>query len=876
MNGTDDLRPGPAADEADAAARGLPPGTLLEGRYEVKALLDADGAGGVGAVYRVHDRDSGRDVALEVLLPSLFARPEVARRFGHAAGVARELVHERIARVLEAGVDRETGLRFFTREILEGLTLRQWLDERKWLGEAVKPEAALEIARQILEALAHAHGKTIRHGDLRPENVLIVPGARLAIQVLGFGIASLREAAGPAPTGVPSGAAAYVAPELRAGGAGADARADARADLFSAAAILQELLTGEPPTGRSRKPGEGRADLPPELDELVLAGLEAAPEWRPPSAGAFLDDLAKVRALVDRRRGLARPGGRRRALAAGGALALVLLGAAAAGAWRAGYFGPGRDRPAEERAAPAEALLRDDPTRIALEPGEVYCGVADSTELTVVLDLAGTQALHPEAARKGLGGLAIAAPEGAPYEVLEVRFPPSTRSVDLGGGPVPVYEGEVALKALIRVRPGAPARAETGIRASYPIRAVPAAGASGAPFAPHERLVAFEIVVRPVDDVAGALADLAGEVERLKEAVAGAARAPESTDLAALRGAGESARRRLDRVRTRMQTGARRLAERLPEEAAAIDRALEELRKRAVEDDLVALEDELARGAPFSALLEADEALADLRAVGERLRRAPGPLDATVGELEAVIERQKESAREVLRLEEERARAERLARKDRLALRKLADEAEDLARRSAAVEELLRVQLGAVVLPALLAWVRVDLEEVARGLRQDDTGISVRDLQMEVLRNLVRTKAELERAVDVRGEGRDAALRRVELKVLAKIQEDLLKGTERWVMDIRLAGQAPGAFQRRWLARLASQQGNVADLVRKLAETAPALAALVADAEAAESALVDVDTGDWTAAEERGLADARRRQSAVLSGLERAAAAPGR
>lgn len=147
-------RTGDAGAISDAQAQTLAPGAVLAGRYEIRALL---GAGGMGAVYRGRDRDRGADVALKVVLPSLLAREKALERFKQEAEIMLQLAHEAIVRVYDVGADRERGIRFFTMELLEGMSLRQWLDAKKQARETVDPKEALEIVRQLLEALRYAH-----------------------------------------------------------------------------------------------------------------------------------------------------------------------------------------------------------------------------------------------------------------------------------------------------------------------------------------------------------------------------------------------------------------------------------------------------------------------------------------------------------------------------------------------------------------------------------------------------------------------------------------------------------------------------------------------------------------------------------------------
>ncbi len=338
------LRTGPAGAAADEAACGLRPGTLLKDRYEIRALL---GAGGMGAVYRAHDRERGADVALKVMLPSLLAREKAAERFRHEAEVMLRLAHQGIVRVFDVGEDRAIGVRFFTMELLEGMSLREWLEEKKRAGEAVDPAEALEVVRQILDALRYAHQTTV-HRDLKPENVFLVADphapadAAPRAKVLDFGIAKLQSASQFTSTSMALGTAYYMAPEQQLDAA----KVDRRADLYSVCVILYEMLTGKLPVGRFNTPAEERRSLPRALDAVILRGLAPEPEKRPETAERLLAELGTIRALVER--GAGGRGGR--GLRIGIAAAVVAIVTAVPGV----YLGFIRPRAAERERGPGD------------------------------------------------------------------------------------------------------------------------------------------------------------------------------------------------------------------------------------------------------------------------------------------------------------------------------------------------------------------------------------------------------------------------------------------------------------------------------------------------------------------------------------------
>ncbi len=242
----------------------LSPGTRL-GSYEILILL---GAGGMGEVYRARDNKLGRDVALKVLPPALAANSERMGRFQREAQVLASLNHPNIAAIY--GLEESGGTRALVMELVEGQTLAG----RAKRGP-VPLDEALNIARQIAEALETAHEKGIIHRDLKPENIKVTPEGK--VKVLDFGLAKAMDTAGSSaedlshsPTlsaegtkaGVILGTAGYMSPEQARG-----KPVDKRTDIWAFGCVLFELLAG-----RRAFPGE-------TLSDCVAGVLGKEPEW---------------------------------------------------------------------------------------------------------------------------------------------------------------------------------------------------------------------------------------------------------------------------------------------------------------------------------------------------------------------------------------------------------------------------------------------------------------------------------------------------------------------------------------------------------------------------------------------------------------------
>ena len=147
------------------------------GHYEVVSEL---GSGGMGVVYRAHDTRLGRDVALKLVRADLVADKELMTRFGHEARILASLNNPNIAAI--HGLEQQDGSTFLVLELVEGETLAERLKKK-----AMDVREALEVCRQIAEALEAAHEKGIIHRDLKPGNVKITPAGK--VKVLDFGLA---------------------------------------------------------------------------------------------------------------------------------------------------------------------------------------------------------------------------------------------------------------------------------------------------------------------------------------------------------------------------------------------------------------------------------------------------------------------------------------------------------------------------------------------------------------------------------------------------------------------------------------------------------------------------------------------------------------
>jgi len=267
----------------------------LAGRYTLVREL---GRGGMATVYLGTDVKLGRGVAIKLLAPATRAYLG-SDRFQREVLLAAQLSHPHIVPLFEA--DEADGLLFYVMEYVEGESLRERLSRHGPLAV----DDAVRMAAEVGDALQYAHENGVIHRDIKPENILLSRGHAL---VSDFGIAKLMEergsAEGPALTGagIAVGTAAYMSPEQASG----DKRIDPRSDVYSLAAVLYEMLAGEPPfTGPSAQAIAARVindpprpirtvrpGLPVHLERALVRGLAKAPADRHRTARAFVDALS--------------------------------------------------------------------------------------------------------------------------------------------------------------------------------------------------------------------------------------------------------------------------------------------------------------------------------------------------------------------------------------------------------------------------------------------------------------------------------------------------------------------------------------------------------------------------------------------------------
>ena len=338
------------------ASRELELPVLIGSRYRLEEFR---GGGGMAKVYRAIDVTLEREVAVKLINADLRNETEFDTRFQREAKIASQLADPHIVVVHDYGLDATHGP-FLVMEYLQGQSLRERLSS----GGPLPLKPGLQLAGQLLLALIHAHGKGIVHRDIKPDNIFLLnqSGVRLHTRVLDFGIARIYRRDDPSRVetithaGAVLGTPRYMSPEQLAG-----QPVDARSDLYSAALVIHEALTGQLPYIGGKKLIDLCPEATPALQDLLDQCLRPNPAERPPTSVEVylrLQELGKASGilllppgamdrLVAARRAdhptvaytpPQKSGGTRRRLLIGLAVLMALLGLLGVGLWFAGVF----------------------------------------------------------------------------------------------------------------------------------------------------------------------------------------------------------------------------------------------------------------------------------------------------------------------------------------------------------------------------------------------------------------------------------------------------------------------------------------------------------------------------------------------------------
>lgn len=269
-------------------------GKVLGGRYEI---LDIIGVGGMAVVYRARCRLLNRYVAIKILKDEYARDEEFRKRFYIESQAVAKLNHSNIVSVYD--VSHDEGVDYIVMELVDGITLKEYLRKRG----ALPWQEAVYFAQQIAKALFHAHSRGIIHQDIKPQNVLLLRDG--TVKVTDFGIAKLEVDQETKVIREAIGSVHYMSPEQAKGGT-----VDYRTDIYSLGIVLYEMLTGKVPFEGDNAlsivmqhlnaiplmPSELAPGVPEALDDVVMRAMSPIVSKRYFSAKELYEDLQKIKA----------------------------------------------------------------------------------------------------------------------------------------------------------------------------------------------------------------------------------------------------------------------------------------------------------------------------------------------------------------------------------------------------------------------------------------------------------------------------------------------------------------------------------------------------------------------------------------------------
>ncbi|MGN1073558.1 MAG: Stk1 family PASTA domain-containing Ser/Thr kinase, partial [Eubacteriales bacterium] len=266
-------------------------GLLLDNRYEI---LEVIGTGGMAVVYRARCRLLNRYVAIKILKDEFASDADFRRRFHTEAQAVAKLQHPNIVSIYD--VNRTDNIEYIVMELVEGITLKEYMDKKG----ALSVSEFLHFAPQIAAALEHAHNRGIIHRDIKPQNIIILRDGSL--KVTDFGIARFAQNQQVTLTDEALGSVHYVSPEQARG-----SQIDARSDIYSFGVMMYEMITGRLPfegdtpvavvlqhiNSVPLAPREIDPEIPEALEQIIMHAMAPNIDNRYASATDILRDFER-------------------------------------------------------------------------------------------------------------------------------------------------------------------------------------------------------------------------------------------------------------------------------------------------------------------------------------------------------------------------------------------------------------------------------------------------------------------------------------------------------------------------------------------------------------------------------------------------------
>ena len=267
-------------------------GRMLDNRYEILKVI---GTGGMAVVYQAKCHRLNRMVAIKILKDEFITDEEFRRRFRAEGENVAMLSHPNIVSVYDVSSSDEAN--FLVMELIEGITLKQYMEKKGVLNW----KETLHFAMQIAKALEHAHDKGIVHRDIKPHNVMVLKNG--SVKVTDFGIARVMSKSNTL-TKEALGSVHYISPEQAKGG-----WVDNRSDLYSLGVVMYEMLAGRPPydaespvavalqhiNGGAAMPSTLNPNIPGGLEQIIMKAMALDAKDRYSSATEMLKDMEEFR-----------------------------------------------------------------------------------------------------------------------------------------------------------------------------------------------------------------------------------------------------------------------------------------------------------------------------------------------------------------------------------------------------------------------------------------------------------------------------------------------------------------------------------------------------------------------------------------------------